>query len=393
MKVFITLIAAIIILASCRKAEIIQPDFYQCNINYNDSSLANPNDFIYQKILDDMTNSGVVGVTMSVYIKNYGMWLGTSGKADLHNNIDLKVCNITRVGSIVKTFTAAVVLKLYEEGKTGLDDKISDYLDGDYMNKIDNAEIATIRQLLQHSSGIYNFIDNLQFETASINDLIREWKAVDLLKYAYNKPAYFKPGEDVKYSNTNYILLGLLIEKIEGKPLYQIFDEKIINPLDLTNTQFAGKSPVPDGIIRGYVDFYSKLQVIESTYFSGWDYYTADGGLISNPYDLNIFIRALMNGQILNSNSLNEMLNFKTPKKQYPEYFDVHFGLGIKKMDTDQGDVYCHDGNAVGYYANMMFFPDDSTTIVYAVNSNFGKIEELISTKNAIEKIISVIKK
>jgi len=393
MRLFITLIATVAIIVSCRKAEDIQPAFYQCNINYNDSSSANPNDIIYQKILDDITNSGVVGATMSVYTKDYGMWLGISGKADLHSNIDLKVCNITRVGSIVKTFTATVILKLQEEGKISLNDKISKYLSGNYINNIENAGIATIRQLLQHSSGIYNFIDNLRFQTASLNDLIREWKADDLLKYAYNKPAYFNPGEDVQYSNTNYILLGLLIEKIEGRPIYQVFDEKIINPLGLTNTQFAGKNPVPDGIIRGYVDFYSNLQVIESTYFSGWDYYTADGGLISNPYDLNIFIRALMNGQILNSNSLNEMLNFKTPKKQNPEYFDVHFGLGIKKMNTDQGDVYCHDGNAIGYYANMMFFPYDNTTIVYAVNSNFGKIEELISTKNAIEKIISEIKK
>ena len=391
MKIYITLIIAI--LASCQKEEDIKPNFYQCNMNFEDSSSANPNNLAYQKILDDMTHSGIVGVTMSVYTKEYGMWLGTSGKADLHNNIDLEVCNITRVGSIVKTSTATVVLKLCEEGKISLDDKISDYLDGDYMDKIENANKATIRQLLQHSSGIYNYIDNLVFQTASINDLIREWKADDLLKYAYNKKAYFQPGEDVQYSNTNYILLGLLIEKIEGKPLYQVFDEIIINPLGLTNTLFAGKDPVPDGIIRGYVDFYSKLQVIESTYYSGWDYYTADGGLISNPYDLNIFIRALMNGEIINSNSLDEMLNFKTPKTQYPDFFDRHYGLGIIKYDTEYGEVYAHDGSAVGYYAHMMFFPDDSTTVVYAVNSNFGTIDGLISSKSLLEKMFSTIKR
>ena len=287
MRVFITFIMAMLIMASCRKAEDIQPAFYECDINYNDSSSVNPDNSVYQKILDDITGSGVVGVTMSVYTKEYGMWLGTSGKADLHNNIDLKVCNITRVGSIVKTFTATVILKLQEEGKISLDDKISEYLNGDFINKIENADEATIRQLMQHSSGIYNYIDNLRFQTASLNDLIREWRAEDLLKYAFHKHAYFQPGEDVRYSNTDYILLGLLIEKIEGKPLYQVFDEKIINPLGLTNTQFAGKDPVPDGIIRGYVDLYSNLQVIETTYFSGWDYYTADGGLISNPFDLN----------------------------------------------------------------------------------------------------------
>ena len=86
---------------------------------------------------------------------------------------DIKLCNISRVGSTVKMLTATV-LKLAEEGKLNLDDKIADYLQGDVINKIENADIATIRQLLQHSSGVYNYIQNLKFQTASLNDLIRE---------------------------------------------------------------------------------------------------------------------------------------------------------------------------------------------------------------------------
>lgn len=81
-------------------------------------------------------------------------------------------------------------------------------------------------------------------------------------------------------------------------------------------TRFAAEDPIPDGIVRGYIDMYSKLQVTESTYYSGWDYYTADGGLISNPYDLSIFFQALMNEEIINSNSLSEMLTWKTEKIQ-----------------------------------------------------------------------------
>ena len=180
-------------------------------------------------------------------------------------------------------------MKLQEEGKLNINDKISSYLKGDNITKIRNAESATIRQLMQHSSGINNYIQSLQFQTASLNNLIKKWNADELLKYSYNKAPYFSPDEDVQYSNSGYILLGLLIEDIEGKPLYQVFDEKIINPLGLTNTQFAGKNPIPDGIVRGYIDLYSNLNVVESTYYSGWDYYTADGGLISNVYDINVF--------------------------------------------------------------------------------------------------------
>jgi len=386
--IFIT----IVILSACSKSDDMQSAFYNCNLNFADTSHANPKHGLYQSLLNEMTGSGVVGIEMSVFDENYGMWLGSSGKADLHNNVDIKPCNITRVGSTVKMFTATVILKLQEEEKINLDDKISQYLQGGHIDKIANADKATIRQLLQHSSGIYNYIQNLQFQTASLNDLIREWKAGDLLEYAYNKGKYFEPDDDVQYSNTNYILLGLLIEKIESKPLYKVFEEKIIVPLGLMNTQFAGKNPVPDGIVRGYIDLYSNLQVIESTYFSGWDYYTADGGLISNPYDMNLFFRALMNEQIIDAASLNEMLTWKTPKEQSPDFFEIQYGLGIFKMNTSKGEVYFHSGDAIGYYANMMYFPDDNTTVVYAVNSNYGEIDEFVSTKKAVEKIIAVIK-
>jgi D-alanyl-D-alanine carboxypeptidase len=385
-------ILAVLLLFSCRNGEDIAPEYYHCNFTFADSSSTNPNKDIYQTLINDITSNGVVGITMSVYHSNTGMWLGAGGKADLHNNIVMKPCNISRVGSVVKMFTATTVLMLAEEGKLNLDDKISDYLQGDVISKIENADKATIRQLLQHSSGIYNYIQSLQFQTASLNDLIREWKPDDLLKYAYGKNAYFKPGEDVRYSNTGYIMLGMLIEKIEGKPFYTVFNEKIFTPLGLNLTRFASEDPIPDGIVRGYVDLYSNLQVIESTYFSGWDYYTADGGLISNPYDLNEFFRTLMNGQLINPNSLNQMLAWQTPKDIDPEFFPMSYGLGIFRIETPQGIAYMHSGDAIGYYANMLYFPGDKTTIVYAVNSNYGKIDRFVSTKEAMEEIIAIVK-
>lgn len=381
-----------IFLFSCQESEIIEPAFYSCNFSFTDSSTLSLKNSEYQALLHDMTGHGVVGVTMSVFRSGNGLWMGASGKADLHNNVDMKSCNISRMGSTIKMFTATTILKLQEEGKLNLDDKIASYLSGDNIDKIENADKATIRQMLQHSSGIFNYIQNLKFQTASLNDLLKEWSANELLKYAYNKRAYFAPGEDVTYSNTNYILLGLLIEKLEQKPLYQVFDEKLFAPLGLVHTQFAGKNPVPDGIVRGYIDLYSNLQVIESTYNSGWDYYTADGGLISNPYDMNNFFRALMNGEIITSASLNEMLTFATPKKTDPNFFPIQYELGVFKIETPKGIAYMHSGDAIGYYANMLYFPDDGTTIVYAVNSNYGKIDEFVSTKSAMEKIISVIK-
>jgi D-alanyl-D-alanine carboxypeptidase len=392
MKKSIYLILAVFFLNSCQKDQDINPMFYNCNFNFVDSSSVNPKNQTYQTILNDITSSGVVGITMSVYHTQTGMWVGASGKADLSNNIAMQPCNISRVGSTVKMYTATTLLKLAEEGKLNLDDRIASYLQGDVIDKIENADKATIRQLLQHTSGIYNYIQNLKFQTASLNDFIREWKPNELLKYAYNQKAYFQPDEDVRYSNTGYIMLGMLIEKIEGKPLYKVFDDKIFIPLGLTMTKFAAEDPIPNGIVRGYIDMYSNLQVIESTYFSGWDYYTADGGLISNPYDMIVFFRALMNLHLISSNSLNQMLTFKKPKEMDKEFFPLSYGIGIFRIETEKGIAYMHSGDAVGYYANMLYFPADSTTIVYAANSNYGKIDQFVSTKEAMEKIINVIK-
>ncbi len=390
MNKIIRFLPFIILIYSCQKGENIDPSFYTCNLSFPDSSASNPKNEDYCSLLSEFTAEGVPGILMSVYHQDRGLWIGVSGKADLYNNVDMQSCDISRVGSTVKMFTAATVLILQEEGKLDLDDKISDYLEGDVINKIENADKATIRQLLQHSSGIYNYIQSLQFQTASLNDLIREWNAEDLLKYAYGRKAYFQPGYDVRYSNTNYIMLGMLITKVEGKPFYQVFEEKLFNPLGLTLTSFAAEDPVPEGIVRGYIDLYSNLQVLESTYYSGWDYYTADGGLISNPADLNNFFRSLMNGEVLTPASLTEMLSWQEPEEQDPEFFEIWYGLGIFKMETPYGIAYFHSGDAIGYYCNMIYFPDDGTTVVYASNGNYGEIDQYISTKSAMERILSV---
>jgi len=390
-KFLIIIILSLSLVGGCSKDEVIAPDFYSCDLSFSDSSMNNESNGKYQNLLDEIRYSGVPGILMAVQTPGEGLWLGTAGKADLKNEIELQACNITRVGSTVKTFTSVTILLLQEEGKLNLDDKASEYLNKDDIKDIENADIATVRQLLQHSSGIYNYIQNLKFQTASFNDLIKEWTPNELLGYARGKEAYFAPGEDVSYSNTNYILLGMIISLVEGKPFYEVFEEKIFTPLNLTSTQFAATDPVPDAIIRGYVDIYSNLNIINATYYSGWDYYTADGGLISNAYDLNHFLTSLFDGEIISQNSLDEMTSWVTPNTPDPDFFPLQYGLGIFRMETPWGDAFFHSGDAIGYYACMVYFPEQKTAISWAVNGNYGKIDEFTSSKTAMEKIFGTV--
>jgi D-alanyl-D-alanine carboxypeptidase len=390
----IKIVYALVLVAvafSCQEDDINEPGFYDCSLPFADSSQSSASNNDYVTLLDEITGSGVPGILMSVSTMEEGMWLGASGKADLKNDIDLQVCNMTRVGSTVKTFTAVTILLLAEEGKLELDDPVSNYLTDSEIRDLENAGKSTIRQLLHHSSGIYNYIQSMTFQTASLNDLIKEWEPEELLSYARGKKAYFEPGSDVLYSNTNYILLGMIITAVENKPFHEVFQEKIFTPLNLTSTRFAATDPVPDGIIRGYVDFYSNLDVINATYYSGWDYYTADGGLISNAYDLNIFLTALFNGDIISPASLEQMLSWQNPKESDPEFFPLYYGLGIFKMETPWGEAYFHSGDAIGYYACMVYFPERATTICWAVNGNYGQIDEFTSTKSAMENIFGTV--
>ena len=376
---------------ACTKDEHFEPEFYSCNNAQQEESATNPNHQKYQNLLNEIIRSGVPGIMLTISDTVHSTWSGASGKADIANNIDLLPCHITRVGSTIKTFTAVTILLLQEENKLDLDDKITVYLSSEYLADIENASNSTIRQLLQHSSGIYNYIVNLKFQTASINDLTKVWQPEELLSYARNKKANFAPGTDVMYSNTNYILLGKIIEEIEQKPFYEVFEERIFKVYNLNSTSCAAKDPVPDGIIRGYVDFYSNMNLINATYYSGWDYYTADGGLISNAYDLGNFMNELFAGNILSHESLNEMMNWQTPIGQTSDYYNTHYGLGIFRMETPYGEAYMHSGDAIGYYAVMFYFPRQKTSISWAVNGNYGKIDNFTQTPEAMDKIFECV--
>lgn len=378
-------------LAACEKGEVIVPAYYDCAFPYPDSSGAHPDAANLAGLLQAMTADGVPGVLMSVNDTVHGEWTGAAGMADLFNRVPMKPCNISRLGSTVKTFTAVTLLLLQEEGRLGLDDRIADHLGGEPIDRLANADQATIRQCLQHSSGIPNYISSAQFQTASLNDLVRVWHAEDLLAYAYDRPADFAPGSNVQYSNTPYILLGMLIEQIEGKPFYQVFEERLFVPLGLSFTRFAAEDNVPDGIVRGYVDLYSNLNVTESTYYSGWDYFTADGGLIGNPHDLGEFLRAVANGEVISAASLAEMTDWRTPNDPDEDFFPLGYGLGIFRMDTPWGAAWFHSGDAIGYYACMAYFPQRGTSIAWAVNGNYGLIDEATQTRAAMERIFGTV--
>ncbi|PHN04573.1 serine hydrolase domain-containing protein [Flavilitoribacter nigricans] len=386
----ITPILSLLLIWGCTQKELPILSGTSCDNVISEANIEHPRHTDLQQLLQDLVRDGLPGIQMSIR-QDGRNWNGSAGKADLAGGQDLLACDITRVGSTVKTFTALTVLMLQEEGKLTLNDPVRDYLSPAQLEGLENADEATIRQLLEHSSGIYNYILNLEFQTASLNDLTRVWQPEELLAYARGKSATFAPGSDVAYSNTNYILLGQLIEQIEGKAFYEIFREKISEPAGLEYTRFAATDPVPESIIRGYVDLYSKLEVIDATHYSGWDYFTADGGLIANAHDLALFMETLFTGSLLSDVSREEMLSWKRPSGSNFELFETDFGLGIFRMNTPYGAAYMHSGDAIGYYATMFYFPQQQTAIAWAVNGNYGKLDQFSQSREAMERVFKTV--
>ncbi len=376
----------------CEQEPIYEDSYFACISTIQDNNVNAPGSQSYESTLQNMINSGIPGAMLTVHNEN-GYSSYAKGYADLASKVALQPCHITRVGSTVKTFTSVSILLLQESGKLNIDDPISNYLSREQIKDIENASKVTIRQLLQHSSGIYNYIQNLQFQTASLNDLTKIWQPEELLDYARGKDAYFSPGTNVRYSNTNYILLGMIIDEVTQRPFYEFFEEQIFRPLGMEFTEFAAINHVPKGIIRGYIDLYSNLNLIDTTYYSGWDYFTADGGLISNTYDLNIFLTNLFHGKLLSESSMEEFTNWSSPNESDHDGFPTYYGLGIFKVDTDYGPAYLHSGDAIGYFASMVYFPKQDITISWAVNGNYGRLDKYSQSTEAMESIFKAILK
>ncbi|MEV4358680.1 serine hydrolase domain-containing protein [Nonomuraea sp. NPDC049625] len=269
----------------------------------------------------------------------------TAGVADLTTKEEVPVDGRVRIASNTKMFTAVAVLQLVGEGKVDLDEPIETYLRKVVRGKGIDGRKITVRQLLQHTSGLPNYTRWMPgiFESRNVYR-----SPQDLLDMAFAHKASFAPGTSWEYSNTNYVLAGLLIEKVTGRPVAEVITDRIIEPIGLRDTYWPGKG---DRTIRGrHPQGYGsekpggKLKDITNLDPS-WG--RAAGQLIGTPSDLNRFMTALMGGKLLKPEQLAAMKHtMKAPG--FPAGWE--YGLGLMKMPLSCGGVtWGHGGDIDGY--------------------------------------------
>lgn len=331
-----------------------------------------PIDVRLQRTLDravESRRSAYPGALLYVDSDQTGPWVGASGSADVATGEPMTADSRFCIGSIAKTFVATVVLQLMEEGAIDLDAAFGTYLPEGSPVAIPNAEQITVRMLLNHTSGIPEWLTE-EVVTRITEDPATVWEVDELLSIAVAQDMLFEPGESFAYSNTDYTLLELIIEEVTGAWWGNQVQARVLDPLGLSDTIVrppGEASPVPR-MARGYAVAGGDL--LDLTLVDPSMAGAAGGNaMVSTARDLAHFLTALLGGELFTApQTLDEMLNFiDAPDEQGVPYW---YGLGLERYDIDGVTFIGHAGGAVGYSTVMYVAPDARITIVASHNAD-----------------------
>ena len=288
------------------------------------------------------------GAVAKVSVEGEGTWTTAKGKADLATGEAMKTEDKFRIASITKTFTAEMVLILSDQGKLKLDDTVDKYVQG-----VPNGDKITIRMLLNHTSGIRDD-DPQGILREGLQDFTRKWDPWEVFQAYTGGKVQGEPGKEHEYSNAGYVLLGIIIEKVNEKPIQEVLKNTITGPLEMPNTYF---SDGPD-ITRPHAQGYDGTKDVTKMDMS-WDF-TA-GAMISTAGDLHKWAKGFAEGELLSPEMHREQMKYVN----HPEgRGQIRYGLGMENLFGWLG----HNGSNTGWQSDMYYLPDKKATVVVLMN-------------------------
>jgi D-alanyl-D-alanine carboxypeptidase len=276
--------------------------------------------------------------------------------------------------SITKTFTAAAVLQLVDEGKLSLTDQVHQFLPA-YPN-VDST--ITILQLLNHTSGVFNDTENPLYDQMMEEDRSRKWTPEEIITRMVLKP-YFRPGQGWHYSNSDYILLGMIIKRVTANALSKEFRDRFYRPLGLNHTYLDAEETITGQFANFWADFdgngvEEEVPVLSVERWSETSSAWAAGGIFSTAEDIARWTYALFHGNVLSPTMLQQMLTFHMPiSSSFPGY-----GCGVLLYPTSLTSgarAYGHDGNAHYYISDTIYLPDYDVSITILQNEANGTVQ------------------
>ncbi|GGI56726.1 serine hydrolase domain-containing protein [Winogradskyella haliclonae] len=337
------------------------------SISYTALALQTPSSKLnkIQSIIDKATQGKLQGVLVSIESPEHGKWIVKSGFANAETKTLIDKKAIFSLASIGKTYTAVTVLKLVEEGKLQLDDKIQKYLPKEIINGLPNAEKVTVKQLLGHTSGFYNYNANPELNELYLSgslklDTLSHINA--LRRYAYGKTYPRAIYGMYNYCSTNYLLLAMIMDNIlpEG---HIKFVRDLLKQHNFKNTYYKQLPKFSDLQYYGDIDLDEKLENLTKQTIETTNWYCGDDGMYATIDDATSFLKKLMKGKILGKKVLKEMMMWNDDKN--PDY-----GLGLM---ADKGFPYKlsigHSGRGIGITTDLYYFPDKEMTIAIFCNT------------------------
>jgi D-alanyl-D-alanine carboxypeptidase len=338
-----------------------------CILDFQDSSQNNSKELEYRKIMKRVVSRGIPGIVLLVRTPKDGLWIGAEGMSKIETNEPMLPCNIHHSASVAKMYMGTAIMLLVEDGKIDLDAPIKNYLDADLCNHIGNGNTATVRQLMNHSSGIRDFVEETKHITDYFNDFFNHYTTSDFLHYIYDKPANFEAGTSVEYCNTNFVLLTLIIDNVTGKPHPDFLSERIFQKLKLNQTFYKNEPGYPDppGLTNSYWDRYGNGQLENITKVAiHFDVLSVGhDAMLASTHDYAKFVEALLKGQIVSASSLKQMMEWK-----YDQSHRTYNGLALLMERTKHGDSIGHGGGNFGVAMEVRYYPQGDVTIVFCTN-------------------------
>lgn len=315
--------------------------------------------------LQEFVAAGVPGIVVRIQDPGRAAISLAAGVGEVATGAELRPSAQFRIGSVTKTFVSTVVLQLVGEGRLTLDDPVARWLPG----LLANGHDITVRQLLNHTSGLPDYVNDPDLFAGIVQNRI--WNPRELVGLAERQPPTSKPGSTFAYSNTNYIVAGLLIEAITGHHLGRELERRIFSPLGLDHTSF----PAATGRLTGYYahGYLSpetiptadgpRLDVTGYNPSHAW----AAGAIVSNPADLATFFRALLGGRLLSPPLLREMKQTVDEDPTDPAR-TYRYGLGLQRVNDPCGVNWGHSGAIYGYQTLSFWNERTGRTVVMASN-------------------------
>lgn len=340
-----------------------------------------------QDVLDQAVSDGLPGAGVAVKGATID-FAGVAGVEDITTAVPLTNNHRFYLASVGKTYTAVAIVRMAADGLLNLDDPITLWLPAGISERIPSGNAITIRSLLNHTSGIFDYQDDADewLFDAFLPDPNRHWTNTDVLPFFLDRPLHFEPMTSTRYADSNYVLAGLIAEKASGQPVQDVIRNYILAPLGLQRTVHGFETQGLPDFVHGYVDFDGDLLDVYPWYSH---YGVSDGGIQASASDLATFVHeVLAGGAILNDAMRTELL---TPSGFRNSPTGSGLGIDITFDDTSEVIDYWNAGQDAGSRAEFHHITayGESLTIAYCASASLGDYEALFQQmKQAVRDVL-----